>query len=71
MTTTDAGFCPAWEAAMVRRQTARVQAMTVEQVATVDTAPRAVRGIMLAAALSLPMWGGIGLIVHGLWSLMH
>jgi hypothetical protein len=56
---------------MIRQQTTRAQAFTIEQVATVDATPRAARGIMLAAALSIPLWGGIAMIVHGLWSLMH
>jgi hypothetical protein len=54
---------------MIRRQTAQVQVLTVEQAVNVDTTPRAMRGLMLAAALSVPLWGGIALVVHGLWNL--
>jgi hypothetical protein len=56
---------------MVRRQLMRAPVMTAEPAPMVDTTPRAARGIMLAAALSLPLWGGIGLIVHGMWSLIR
>lgn len=54
---------------MIRRQTAQAQVLTVEQAVTVDTTPHAMRGLMLAAALSAPLWGGIGLVAHGLWNL--
>lgn len=54
---------------MIRRQTAQAQVLTMEQAVTVDTTPRVMRGLMLAAALSVPLWGGIALVVHGLWNL--
>lgn len=56
---------------MARRQTAtaRAHVVSVEQATTVDTTPRAMRGLLLATALSLPLWGALGLIVHGLWNL--
>lgn len=39
--------------------------------ARVDATPRPVRGILLGAAMAIPVWGGIGLAVHTLWTLVR
>lgn len=56
---------------MVRRQAARAHAIRAAEETIVDATPRAARGLILAVALSLPLWGSIGLMVHSLWNLIR
>lgn len=38
---------------------------------TVDATPRPMRGILLAAAVAVPLWGTIGFAAHALWTLVR
>lgn len=48
----------------------RVQARAIDR-DSIDAAPRAAQGILIALALSLPVWGGIALVVNGVWNLVR